>query len=560
MKGRKMKRITWVLFSVVISIILAASNSISPILQTENPNPPETPVRLIFIHHSTGENWLNDENGGLARALQENNYYPSDTNYGWGPNTIGDRTDIPNWTEWFRSDNTDQIMQAVFTEGDVHSPFNRTLPNPGGENQVILFKSCFPNSALDGNPNDVPSAGSDLTVGNAKYKYNEILKYFKTRPDKLFIVITSPPLSDPSLAANARAFTQWLVNDWLRENNYTQPNVAVFNFYNVLTSPNNHHRFNKGVIENLITDNRNTEYYPSEDDHPSRQGNLKATQEFLPLLNIFYNRWKVSAPAQVNAQQQLNVPTIETSVITPQDTSPSSSSVLFDFEVNQPVWETSVDEAVQSTMQCGPDPSSAATGENSLRIDFNVLANSWATCSSFFNGPRDLSSAEGIQFMMQVEKPGNVLHVDVFTGPNGERATYARELSYPESSGKWVPVQIKWSDLKRVEWETEGGTVFNHPEQITGIAFGFPAGETVNKGIIRVDDIKAYSVSVAPVQSVKPVPTLDEEKPGIVEQSGKEEQPIQKKTEPRKLFPFCGSIAIVPFGILISRGLKKRRS
>ncbi len=67
----------------------------------DDPSPPASPVRLIFIHHSTGGNWLADPNddqpyGGLGRALMDNNYYVSATNYGWGPDGIGDRTDIPN--------------------------------------------------------------------------------------------------------------------------------------------------------------------------------------------------------------------------------------------------------------------------------------------------------------------------------------------------------------------------------------------------------------------------------------------------------------------------------
>lgn len=64
--------------------------------------PPSSTVNLVFIHHSTGENWLNDDNGGLGLALLDNNYFVSDTNYGWGPDSIGDRTDIGNWWEWFR--------------------------------------------------------------------------------------------------------------------------------------------------------------------------------------------------------------------------------------------------------------------------------------------------------------------------------------------------------------------------------------------------------------------------------------------------------------------------
>jgi hypothetical protein len=37
--------------------------------QELNPNPPERPVKLIFIHHSTGENWLKDGYGNLGRTL-----------------------------------------------------------------------------------------------------------------------------------------------------------------------------------------------------------------------------------------------------------------------------------------------------------------------------------------------------------------------------------------------------------------------------------------------------------------------------------------------------------
>ena len=51
----------------------------------------------------------------------------------------------------------------------------------------------------------------NITVANAKAVYNDILTYFATRQDKLFIVITAPPLmesetTDPIHAANARAF------------------------------------------------------------------------------------------------------------------------------------------------------------------------------------------------------------------------------------------------------------------------------------------------------------------------------------------------------------------
>jgi hypothetical protein len=543
-----MKRFTSIFTGLLVIFVLSAA--IPP--QEVNANPPASPVRLIFIHHSTGENWLNDENGGLARALQENNYFPSDTNYGWGPDAIGDRTDIPNWVEWFRGPNSTQIMKAVYQESEVHSPFERTLADPGGENQIVIFKSCFPNAALEGNPNDPPSPGSDLNVGNAKYTYNEILQYFKTRPDKLFVVVTNPPLINGTLGNNARAFTRWLTNDWLRENNYTLPNVAVFDFYNILTGPNNHHRFVNGAIEYVTKDKRNTEYYPSEDDHPNRQGNQKATTEFLPMLNVFYNRWRATAPAQPAAQQADTSPTAGPAPA--QNADPASAGkpagMLFDFEADQPVWEASVDETVQTTaLDCQNNSAAASSGSQSLQIVFNVAANSWATCSSFFDAPHDLSAADGVQFMLRVDEPGTALHFDVFTGPNGERATYAREIPLP-ATGTWTVVQTNWSDLKRVEWETDGGTVFSHPEQITGFAFGFPAGDAVNRGLVMIDDIQTFTAGQAAAQPVVPQSTVaaaDNPSEGNPQESQAAAQPEKKRNA---LLPFCGSILLVPFGLL----------
>ena len=291
--------------------------------------PPTTTVKLVFIHHSTGGYWLadvgeNDLAGGLGRALSNTNYFVSATNYGWGPNGVGDRTDIPNWPEWFTGVDRGAIMQAVYDEGDQnigdYGNWGRRSVMPAGENTIIVFKSCFPNSDMYGNPDDAPLATPDdsLTVANAKAVYNTILMYFATRPDKLFIVITAPPLAQGDYppdsvsaahrAANARAFNDWLMNNWLAT--YPFKNVAVFDYYNVMTSnggnPNatdvgwvngNHHRWlaSTGAVQHQKTVNNNYAKYPSGDSHPNTVGQQKATTEFVPLLNVFYHRWKATA-------------------------------------------------------------------------------------------------------------------------------------------------------------------------------------------------------------------------------------------------------------------------
>jgi len=293
-------------------------------VSTLNVSMPATPVKLIFVHHSTGENWLADGNGNLGRTLMNNNYFVSDTNYGWGPDygdgsdgsTIGDHTDIPDWLDWFASSYTPTYMTALFTEYGQHASYSRLGTDPGGENRIIMFKSCFPNSALDGNPTDPPSASGWLTVGHAKYVYNTILlNYFKNHPEKLFIIITAPPLMSSHTtahqAANARAFNNWLVDSWLPSNNYTLDNVAVFDFYDVLTSNGgnantydlnaaggHHHRYSSSAhtIQHLASGGSNYSAYPTGDDHPSAAGGRKASAEFVQLLNIFYHRWQASLP------------------------------------------------------------------------------------------------------------------------------------------------------------------------------------------------------------------------------------------------------------------------
>jgi len=311
----------------VSSTVLAntASTSLSTATAADNPGPPATPVKLAFVHHSVADDWLSTYMGGLGQALGANRYYVSDTYYYWGPDEIGSYTDIGNWWDWFRGPRSAAYLQALYNTTNLHAEFARPMADPGGENEVILFKSCYPNSHLGGHPADPPTTGSNPlrgedwtsehhTVGKAKGIYNDILQYFRTRQDKLFVVITAPPLvgaeTDAAHAANARAFNNWLVNDWLV--GYPYRNVAVFDFYNVLTSngggphsndlnwgTGNHHRWWQGAVQHMQTVANNFAAYGSEpaDSHPTAAGLQKATGEFVALLNVFYHRWK-GGPAE----------------------------------------------------------------------------------------------------------------------------------------------------------------------------------------------------------------------------------------------------------------------
>lgn len=571
----------------------------------DDPGPPAEPVKLIFIHHSCGENWLGDDNGGLGRALSENNYFVSDTNYGWGPDAIGDRTDIVNWPEWFRGPDSERYLTALYTESGQNAAYTRTQADPGGENEIIMFKSCFPNSYLEGSPDDPPAPGEGLTVGNAKYIYNDLLEYFATRPDKLFVVVTAPPVQDPSLADNARAFNTWLVENWLAENNYPYPNVAVFDFYNVLTGPNNHHRYHNGAVEYVTDQGENTSFYPSapDDDHPLAEGNQKAAAEFVPLLNVFYHRWQAGAPTAPPAAAEAAAPIPTLTAETEAAASPTPAEVesaaapastpagnwLDNFEAGPPAgsdgWQTFFDEATDTKITCAPDGSAAYNNAAALRIDFDVAAGSWSGCSLIYQTPQDWQAGEGLAFYLHADQPGRPFSIAAYGGVPDNLTTFVYFMETPpESEDGWARIELPWSEIRRAEWEAEGRAPFD-PSHAVGLAFGFDGLENDrHTGTVWIDDIQLVETVVAAAPTPEPAaaapteePTTPPEPPTATseptaiptEQPTPPTEQLAVRAVPPTVAPtptpapaaggkFCGGVAALPLALVGLVWLRKR--
>lgn len=552
---RLMKTAAWL--ALIATLIASGGGALTTQAhaQADNPNPPVSVVKLIFIHHSTGENWIRDGYGNLGRTLGENNYFVSDTNYGWGPDAIGDRTDIYNWPEWFRGPDSKRYLAALYAESGQNSEYTRNLPDPGGENEIVMFKSCFPNSNLEGSPDDPPTPGDGLTVSNAKYIYNDLLNYFITRPDKLFIVITAPPVQDPTYAANARAFNNWLMQDWLMENNYPYNNVAVFDFYNVLTHADNHHRYINGGIEYINSNGRGTSYYPSsgDDDHPSAAGSRKATEEFVPLLNIFYNRWKAGAPVQPPVQQP-SIPVGEPPPISPPV---GGNPLIDDFEAATPPdsegWIPNWDEATRTQITCAAEGGVVHGGNAALHINFSVDANSWATCVLMYDPAPDWSYAQGLSFYVHASQPAMVFDIDAYYGPAEAKETYLYSVETTQAMvDGWVYLEVPWETLLRADWEANAGAPFN-PAIVRGIAFGFSTPpDAPNTGEIWVDDIYLMGAPVPEVAPTSPaVEALPTPGPAAIEPSPTQEPGLTKEPEGgggvRRLCPGSSTIGMLAF-------------
>ncbi len=488
----------------------------------DNSDPPAMPVKLIFIHHSTGGNWLADPNddqpyGGLGIALMQNNYFVSATNYGWGPDSIGDRTDIPNWPEWFTGPDSATYLNALYHEngqniGDFGA-WSRLSTDPGGENTVIMFKSCFPNSDLEGHPDDPPLSEPndwEYSVANAKAVYINLLSYFETRQDKLFVVITAPPLrkgdTTAARAANARAFNNWLVNEWLQD--YPYANVAVFDYYNVLTDPGNHHRWQNGRVEHVQAGKSNFSAYPSGDSHPSTEGHTKATAEFVPLLNVFYNRWKaMPVVVPTSTPRQAVQPTATTTPTPAVELSARSAEVIEDWEGEN--WWVSNGDGGKSTVTSDLDEVIRHGGVASLRSDYRIVEGGWGDTGIGFEEAHDWSASVGLSFWLHADKAGYPMRLVLYSGDPAAATPFEAEFFTDEShvSG-WGEVMLPWEAFALASWADSSGLKTLDLAHIVGLSFNFSPGQ----GSVWIDDLSLF------VGDIQPLPT-GESAPMVTAQS-----------------------------------------
>lgn len=229
-----------------------------------------TYTNLIFLHHSTGKNLI--AQGNVRPLFAERGYAFWDHDY----NTIGltrpdgtrTRTsyDIPELTPGARGGgNTDPEGLAVLFAQPVHDPpdnaFSRLL-----QHEVLIFKSCFPNSAIR----------SAEMIEQHKAWYLEMRDVIDQHPDRVFIFLTSPPLHPKATiledAARARALANWLRSDeFLRGH----PNLFVFDFFDLLADPET----------NMLRDE-----YQRDPDSTDSHPNELANQTIGPLFVDFVDR------------------------------------------------------------------------------------------------------------------------------------------------------------------------------------------------------------------------------------------------------------------------------
>ena len=164
-------------------------------------------AKVLFLHHSTGENiW----NGGVQAWFEQFNkknnlsYQVTEMSF---PNDPYDWANYPYdyWLLWVKNAGKGYKGQA-------------TLEKLTQTNDLIIWKHCFPGSAIEEDTGN-PSVASDVkSLENYKLQYNALKKKMREFPKVRFIVWTlALELSgniDEGQARRAGEFVQWVKATW----------------------------------------------------------------------------------------------------------------------------------------------------------------------------------------------------------------------------------------------------------------------------------------------------------------------------------------------------------
>jgi hypothetical protein len=183
-------------------------------------------TNIIFLHHSTGENLIL-QGGVRERFTQAGNSF-WDHSY----NELGLRDPAGKYTGYsyvVPGDNTDPDgMARIFSQRAYDLPIN-TLSGLL-QHEVIIIKSCFAPA------NNIKS---DQQLEQYISWYIGIRNTMDRYPDKVFVILTSPPLNpaetNPEEAIRARAFADWLKSEEFLSGH---PNIFTFDLFENLAESN----------------------------------------------------------------------------------------------------------------------------------------------------------------------------------------------------------------------------------------------------------------------------------------------------------------------------------
>jgi hypothetical protein len=240
-----MKRFIRITFGVIISVLMmTAFNSCRK-------NTTSSDIKIVFLHHSTGEILWNGAPPTLAkRALGKINKGLADL--------IGRKAELPAMIEKYNKENSkfygieeiefpksapygwnnypfDYYNIWVANGGDKPYKDEPTLEMLTKEYQVIIIKHCFPVSNIQPDLDSADINSPHKSIANYKLQYSALRDKMHSFPDTKFIVFTGAVQVKSNIteeeAARAKDFFSWVINEW----DIPDDNIFIWDFYNIST-------------------------------------------------------------------------------------------------------------------------------------------------------------------------------------------------------------------------------------------------------------------------------------------------------------------------------------
>ncbi len=440
-------------------------------------------IMMIFMHHSVGRRLI--EEGLLKEQFAEHNVALWDHGY----NEDGLVTPEWDWlgTHWsVPGDNTDPDGWVTVFNQPVTSPPTNTFSHML-EYDIIAFKSCYPNADIY----------DDGMLETYKEYYRDIRDIMDQHPDKLFIVITNPPLNpvetSPDAAARAIEWAAYLASDEFLEGH---PNVVTFDFFSLLADEN-------GMLRE--------EYRPSpRDSHPNRLAN----ETIGPLFVDFV----MQALAEFTPGESLVEPQPADSVISDEPAAPPADDPASE-PAADPVETTRTDEitvcfppfdeeSITSGLCTGQTWSWEGEGRvaweivelsgifpSAMAITFDLPADEYGGMGFHFVSNPLWAEAAGIAFTWRASEPDLSLNFSLGVHdpahPEEDEAAatpFEFRLTTPEGED-WETVVILWDGFTKARWWGERGLTAFDPANVVWASYGVGESGVDQAGTIWIADL-----------------------------------------------------------------------
>jgi hypothetical protein len=224
---------------------------VSLYLNNSGDKDPKEETRILFLHHSTGQNiWNGDRSTILSKIVEKTSHKVAskfckdavlqslfrEYNKKFGTSyRINELTFPKRYPYGWHNYPFDYYNIWVKNAGDNPFMEEPTLEMLTKKYQVIIFKHCFPVSNIQPDK-DKGNVNSDYkSLANYKLQYLELREKLSGFPETKFIVFTGAARVKSQIttdeATRAREFFDWVVNDW----DVPDDNIHIWDLYNLQT-------------------------------------------------------------------------------------------------------------------------------------------------------------------------------------------------------------------------------------------------------------------------------------------------------------------------------------